>query len=163
MGKKAEPLMANGMTARQYEELKLRTLSNDVEKIPANRADRITDKLFAKDFDGYEIPQHERMHYHVAQELRLFSQADGGRQSVPSIHTYDKAMWPIIKNSDVFKAYTSEIIHNPEEEDEDAVLITLKYTLTDEELAASSSKKEKKGNKAKEEKDADPEDEDQNK
>lgn len=133
--------MAHGMTARQYEELKLRKLSDDVEMIPANRAKKLSDKLFKEDFGDYEIPQHERMHYHVAQELRLFVQATGDRQSVPSIHTYDKAMWPIIKNSDVFKAYVSEIVHNPEDEDEDATLVTLKYTLTDEEAAAASAPK----------------------
>ena len=135
MAKKAEALMAHGMTARMYEELKLRKLSGDVETIKANRADSLTDEMFKKDFAGLMIPQHTRFHWHVAQEMRLFNQATGKRESTPVVHCYDAAMWKMVKDTEVFKAQISEIVHNPENEAKDAPLVTLKYTLTEAELA----------------------------
>lgn len=138
MGKKAEAIVAHGMTARQFEELKLRKLSNDIEMIPANLAAKLQDEIFAKEFGDYEIKMHERQHYHVIQEMRLFNQGTGKRDSVAAVVTYDKAMWPTVKDSDVFKDYTRELVHNPELEEKNAPMITLKYTLTDEEVAAQS-------------------------
>lgn len=126
---KKEPILAHGLTAPETEEIRLRMLSKDVEMIRANRAADLQDELFIQDFGNYVIPMHERKHYHVATEIRSFSRTLGARESIPSVTVVDAATWMTFKQSDVFKTYTSEILHNPELEERDAKLVTLEYTL----------------------------------
>jgi hypothetical protein len=136
MAKKPEPIVAHGLTKRQFDEIKLRKLSNDLEMIPGNCASTMKDKHFKVDFADYQLPMHERLHYHVAMESRLYRSGDGERESVPMVQKFDKPSWLMMKESDTFKTYIAEFVHNPELEEKDAPLCTLKYTLTDEELAA---------------------------
>lgn len=136
MAKKKEPIVTLGLTARQFEEIRQRKLSNDIEMIPGNCAGKMKDKLFNKDFENYQLPMHERNHVHVAMELRLFDNMSGQRQSVAMVQKFEENSWKAMVDSDVFKTYTSEFIHNPTLEKKNAPLVTLLYTLTDEELAA---------------------------
>lgn len=135
MAKKKEPIVTLGLTRRQFDEIKQRKLSDDLEKIAGNCAGEMKDKLFNKDFENYELPMHERFHYHVAMELRLFDTMSGQRLSKAMVQKFEKNSWEAMRNSDVFKTYTSEFVHNPALEKKDAPLVTLLYTLTEEEIA----------------------------
>lgn len=141
---KKEPILAHGLTARQKEEVKLRKLSRDIEMIPANKRDQLKDKHFKEDYAEVMIPMHNRFLYYVAMENRLFNTSNGERQSAPILQTFDKETWKTFSNTDVFKTYTSEIVHNPELEDPKAPLVTLQYTLTDEEIEAARIEAEMK-------------------
>lgn len=134
--KKVEPIVAHGLTARMFEEIKLRKIAGDVERIPANLADKLQDKFFKEDFKDYEINMFDRRHYHVAMEVRNFDASTGSRLSVPMVQMFDEVSWKAMKASDHFKTFKSEFVHNPELEPKDAPLVTLKYTLTEEEAAA---------------------------
>ncbi len=135
MAKKVEPIVAHGLTARMFEEIKLRKIAGDEERIPANCASSLQDKFFKEDYKDYTIPMHERNHYHIAMEVRNFNPSTGGRLSVPMVQIFDKVSWLAMKEADTFKPYTAEFVHNPEKEEKNAPLVTLKYTLTDEEAA----------------------------
>lgn len=130
-----EAIRAHGLTERQMNELALRKQSGEVEMIPANLAHKIQDPDFASDFAGYKIPMHERFMYHVALEHREYSRTQRNqRESVANVQVFDSVTWQSIKDTEVMRDYTREIIHNPELEEKDAPLVTLYYTLTDEEL-----------------------------
>lgn len=126
---KKEATYAHGLTLRQSEEINLRKLSGDLEMIDANMADSLQDSEFKIDYAGHKIAQHERHCFHVAMELRAYNQQTRARESSPMCQIFDKATWLSFKDSDIFKSYTSEIVHNADLEDKDALLVTLSYIL----------------------------------
>jgi hypothetical protein len=147
---KKEPIFAHGLSARQTQEINHRVGAGDVETIPANRSHLLQDQEFKNDYRNHVIPMHERFHYHVAMENRLYNQTNRQRESAPMIQVFDKATWEQFSVSDVFKTYTSELVHNPELEAKDAPLVTIEYTLTDEEIALKEAKETKEEKEARE-------------
>lgn len=126
--KSKTPIHSHGMTAAEIAEVRVREANGDVETIAPNKLEKIQDKYFKEDFAGYQVKMHERNFYHVAIEDRTFDQQSGKRLSFAHITTFDQVTWNSVKEADVIKSKTLEIIHDPELEPKNAPLVTIEYT-----------------------------------
>ena len=116
-------------------------INEDIEMIPANNRDSLTDKFFKKEYAEHEIKMHERGFYHIAMEHRSFDRDSGERNSFSFVNIMSVAAYNMGKKNNGFIGYTMNIIHDPLMEEKGAKIVTLNYTLTDEEIALEEVKR----------------------
>lgn len=120
-------IQAHGITVGEMKELGYRQANDpaSIATIPGNNAgDKITDRFFKEEFGNYTLPMHERFHYHVATESRMF--APGGAEpvktSTASVHKLTKEAYEFQKKHGAFNGQIVHILHNPEFEEKNAPL-----------------------------------------
>jgi hypothetical protein len=106
-------LQAHGLTQEQMVDLQYKQMHNEVEYVPANNAEEIKDKYF-KEFEGHQIPEHEKHIYHVVSETRFFNQQSGEKTSTPVVNTFTKEAFEFHKKHNGFAGQTVHLLHNPE-------------------------------------------------
>lgn len=113
---KSSELRAYGQTHGDLEKVRLNQVHGRVKKIRANNLHTINDKLFAGDYKDYMIAEHDRMHYHIAMEMREFDKTSGERLSKPFVNVMDVATFNQMKNAkphDGFFGKAIAILHDP--------------------------------------------------
>jgi hypothetical protein len=132
----ADKPAAHGLTHGQLAHIaELQQTGQDVPMIPANNGakDQIGDLYFKEEYGDWEIPEHEKGFYHLAQEPRLFAQfgATPQRLSVSSVVKMHPPAYKHFMDNGMDKGKVIHILHNPtlegkakpkataEEEDED--------------------------------------------
>lgn len=126
---------AYGQTFGDLEKIKNNQIHGTVNMIEANnaKAEDFTDKYFREDYSGYKIPDHDKMHYHVAIEARGFNQQSGEKFSHPHVQCMDVATFNsmmAMKPYDGFHGMSVHILHNPTKK-EKAVVDQIQDDLAD--------------------------------
>ena len=118
-----EKHQAHGLSHAEVEELRLRQLHNlPIEMIPGNngRADQINDPYFKafieENFSGqYQLPLHERGHFHVIMEPRLYDPASGQKLSIIVVQKYHGPAFNFQLENGGFNGFTVHILHFAED------------------------------------------------
>ena len=90
-------------------------IHNEVNKIPANNATDIKDRIFKELYENYEIWEHDKDYYHVALEIRSFDKSTGERNSIARVQMFDEKNWHMqtVKSKTALAGYTTYILHDP--------------------------------------------------
>lgn len=110
---------AFGLTHGDMEIIREEQIHGTTKMIPANNAISIPDEVFKSQYEGYQIPWHEEMHYHIALEARLWdtSGATPTRLSQSHVQVYTRADYELMINmkpTNGFNGYVTHILHNPD-------------------------------------------------
>lgn len=105
--------MSGKRTHQQMEDLRIAQVSGETKMVKANRASKIQDEHFRKEFSGYEIPEYESDNYHVVMEARLFNHQTGAKLSRPKVQIFDPATFDRLIKTNGFYGHTTYIIHDP--------------------------------------------------
>jgi hypothetical protein len=105
------------------EELHLQQMNNEVEFIPANNLETITDPYFKEDYgikdgsEGYQIKKYNSHLYHIAMEKREFKTIGGLPKKVSNSavvkFTEEDFRVATAKTSMTFAGYVTHLLHIP--------------------------------------------------
>lgn len=107
---------AHGLTFQQNKDLRVKQVHKETKMVSANNAANFQDEHFEKEFRGYEIPEHEAGHYHVAIEARTFDQSSGEKLSAARVQIYNPKVFRAMltqKPYSGFHGFKTHILHDP--------------------------------------------------
>lgn len=109
---------AHGLTHGELAHIgELQQTGQEVPMIPANQGgkDQIGDPYFKEQFGDWQIPEHEKGSYHVAQEARLFAQTGTTptRLSIASIVKMHPEAFKHYMDNGQDKGKVIHILHDP--------------------------------------------------
>lgn len=102
---------AFGYTIGQLLEIQQRQIDKAVRLIPANNAERFQDKYFEEEYAGYEIAEHDAVHFHVALEARTFDPQTGVKLSVPHVQIFDQPTFDFMANMKPISGFHGKLMH----------------------------------------------------
>lgn len=112
---------AHGLTFQQNKDLRVKQVQREVKMIPANNAQNFQDEHFEKEYQGYEIPEHDAIHYHVAIEARTFDPTSGEKLSRSRVQIYPvKTFEAMVRQKPYsgFHGFKTHILHDPTRKEE---------------------------------------------